>query len=390
MPLRQFPRVVEPPMRRVAMPLADLSLDDPPVPGLDLDPFRPGPLPLPGPDPDLATPDTSGFPDGRGSAIAVIEGYVLSFDENDRAVVTDPDGRLLRTVPLKIRRSEEYQAIVRGRKDDRARGARARRALEERMISGESICAQDIAWLVEDDAFASHMRGLIVLPGGTAAVHNAGVLLSWDSARGLGLLPLDYDARWIGWTAIQILHPLELTDPSAWQDLLLDLTLEQPLPQAFREIRGIPLSEHHLTQSTLLSGRTTRSALAMERALFEEGWIPRRGNARRRLSVRTDCAAAMVTAWFDYGEFNAPTDPTRTGTLGFLRAPSREPIPLGAVPQVLLSEAIRSLEVCLAQAGTGRAHPRAAAGADRVAEPQTGALSSPPSGKTIFTSRRPR
>src|SRR5262249_16869671 len=159
----------------------------------------------------------------------------LSFDANDRAVVTDPDGRQLRTIPLKIRRSEEYQAIVRGKKDDRARGARARSALEGRMISGESIPAEDLAWFVDDEVFATPLRGLIVRPAHAASSQSAGVLVSWDTERGLGLLPLDYDARWIGWTAIEILHPLKLADVIAWQELLLDLSLEQPLPQAFRE-----------------------------------------------------------------------------------------------------------------------------------------------------------
>src|SRR5262249_13994090 len=119
-----------------------------------------------------------------------------------------------------------------------------------------------------------------------------------------------------------------------------------------------------LTQSAALAGRSTRSAAAIERALFEEGWTPRRGNAQRRMSARSDGDAALVTAWFDYGEFNAPSDPTRTGMLGFLRAPDRAPIPLGSVPQVLLSEVIRSLEICLAQAGAGKTHPRPPAGVD--------------------------
>jgi hypothetical protein len=326
-------------------------------------------LPIPCPDPELWPADRAALPEKPGAAIVVIDGYLLSFDEHDRAAVTDPGGRLLRTIPLKVRRSHEFQALLRGRKDDRARGVRARRALEERMISGERICAEDLAWFVEDDAFAMHLRGLIAAP--EDAPHNAGVLLSWDKKRGIGLLPLDYDARWIGWTAIEILHPMKLQGTTSWQDLLLDLKLDQPLSQAFREIRAIPLAERNLTESALLTGRGTRSAAAIERALLEEGWVPRRGNARRPMSVRSGKETTRLVAWFDYGQFIAPGDPTRTGAFGFLLARTREPIPLGAVPKVLASEAIRSLEVCLAQAGAGKSHAR---GADKGE-------------KTIFTSR---
>jgi hypothetical protein len=86
--------------------------------------------------------------------------------------------------------------------------------------------------------------------------------------------------------------------------------------------------------------------------------------ARRTLSLHAEGAVHTVEAWFDYGECYMPSDPTTTGAFGFSTwagdrrsssspaAPrARKPLKLDAVPGVLLSETIRSLEVALAEAG---------------------------------------
>lgn len=326
------------------------ALEDPPAPGLDLTVFRSGPIPAP-------EPDSAPFEPGD----FVIQGYTLSFTEEGEIVVTDARGRRLRSVPDKLRKDEGYQALMRGRKDDRARGRRARRVLEERMISGAAFAADEIAWLVEDDAFAPLLKALLVAPVGRGgrggSVGDAGdeappgLLVAWDRERGLGLLPLDYDARWVGWVDVELVHPMKLAEVVPWQDLLVDLGLQQLLPQAFRELRALPPAQRAQVESSWLSGRDTRSAAIIERALGEEGWVARRGMARRALSTRAGDAVHTVEAWFDYGEYYLPSDPTTTGALGFVTPGARRPIRLGEVPGVLFSEAIRSLEVALAQAG---------------------------------------
>lgn len=320
--------------------LPDPALADPDVKGLDLTVWRKADVPQPESDP---TP----FPPGG----FVIEGYTLSFGDGEEVVVTDPKGKKLKSVPPKLRQNEDYQALMRGRKDDRARTKRAKRVLEDRMITGASLGAEELAWLVQDDAFAPMLKGLLVVPVGPA--RDAGLLVNWDDKKGLGLLPQDHDARWHGWSDVEVVHPMKAGDMTAWQDLLVDLSLQQLLVQAFREVRTVPASQRLLTESGQLSGRECRSASSVERSLMEEGWRCRRGRARRKLSLRTDDGVIAVEAWFDYGEFYMPSDPTTSGSFGFLTATGKE-MPFKDVPPVLLSEAIRSLELCLAQAGAAK------------------------------------
>jgi predicted DNA-binding WGR domain protein len=313
------------------------ALEDPPVPGLDLVAYRPGPLPVP-------EKDSTPFPEGDFE----VDGYKIAFGDNDEVIVTDAKGKKLKSVPPKLRKTEEYQALMRGRKDDRARERKARRVLEERMISGASLSADEVAWLAEDDAFAPLLVGTIVYPEGRAK--DGGLLVKVDAKKGLGILPLDHDARWIGAAGVDLPHPMRLDDVTAWQDLLVDLGRQQPIAQAFREIKKVPVAQRGLTESSMLSGRGTRSGALVERLLMEDGWIVRRGMARRKLSLRTDTGVVTFEAWFDYGEYYMPSDPTTTGAFG-MNDGNKKPVKFDQVPEVLLSEAIRSLEVCLAQAG---------------------------------------
>jgi hypothetical protein len=317
------------------------ALEDPPAPGLDLAVWRPGPVPRPERDP---TP----FPNGD----FVLEGYSIAFGEGDEVLISDPKGKRLKSVPDKLRKHEDYQALMRGRKDDRARERRARRVLEERMISGAPLSAEEIAWLVEDDAFAPLLSNLIVRTDA-----KEGLLVAWDAGRGLGLLPLDYDARWVGWQAIELLHPMKLGEVLPWQDLLLDLARQQALVQAFREVRSVPVAQRKLSESLMLGGRETRAASMIERVLIEEGWVARRGTAKRKLQVRSGDRVVAVEAWFDYGEYYLPAEPTTTGAFGFTEVGTGLPKRFNEVPAVLVSEAIRSLEVCLAQAGAAKDTP---------------------------------
>ncbi len=322
--------------------LARAAMADPEVPGLNLTVWRAGPVPVP-------EKDSTPFPEGDFQ----IDGYSLSFADDDSVVVTDPKGKTLKSVPDKLRKCEEYQALMRGRKDDRARVGRARRLLEERLIAGVPFSSAEIAWLVDDDAFAPMLKGLVVYPEGRA--ENAGLVLSWDKKRGLGVLPLDYDARWIGWQDVELAHPMKLGDVTPWQDLLIDLNLQQTLVQVFREIRNVPGSQRNSSESSMLAGRETKAASTIERTLMADGWSVRRGMARRKLSVRRDGGVGTVEAWFDYGEFYMPADPTTTGSFGFYEPGSTKGIKFKDVPEVLLSEAVRSLEMCLAQAGVKKA-----------------------------------
>lgn len=329
------------PAKTAAPLLPAPSLGEPEVEGLDLVAWRPGPLPVP-------EADKTPFSEGDGKL--VIEGYTITFGDDGELLVADAKGKRLKNPPPKLRKHEEYQALMRGRKDDRSRGKRAKRVLEELLISGTPLQGEELAWLLQDAAYAPLLTGLIVRRAGGDG--EPGVLLACDAAKGIGLLPLDYDARWVGTPEVEITHPTKLGDLTAWQDLLVDLGLQQGLVQAFREVRTVPAAHRALTESGMLAGREARSAAVFERVLMEEGWVVRRGMAKRKLALRNpDGTVSSADAWFDYGEYYMPSDPTTSGVFGFYKSGTKSPLKFQDVPSVLVSEAIRSLELCLAQAG---------------------------------------
>ncbi|MBI4819338.1 MAG: WGR domain-containing protein [Deltaproteobacteria bacterium] len=328
----------EAPKGKIEATLPFPALTDPPVKGLDLELWRHGTVPVPEKDP-------SPFPSGD----FVIEGYKLTFGDDGEVQVSDAKGKKLKSVPDKLRKNEDYQALMRGRKDDRGRERKARRVLEDRMISGAPLLAEELRWFVEDDAFAPLLRGLVIHP--ESKPNDAGVLVAWDEGRGLGVLPLDYDAKWVGWESAQLAHPMRLSDLTSWQDLLVDVGTQQSLVQAFREVKTVPIAQRKLTESSMLSGRETSAASAIERTLMEDGWVTRRGMAKRKMALRTPDGVTSVEAWFDYGEYYMPAEPTTSGSFGFFSVGTTKPLKLLEVPDVLLSETIRSLDLCLAQAG---------------------------------------
>src|SRR5690606_1491731 len=90
-----------------APPLPAPALEDPPAAGLDLTVFRGGPIPVP--EPDSAPRETGDL---------VIQGYTVSFGDDGEVIITDARKKVLRSVPDKLRKDEDYQALMRGRKDD--------------------------------------------------------------------------------------------------------------------------------------------------------------------------------------------------------------------------------------------------------------------------------
>lgn len=340
--------------------LPTLALEDPPVDGLDLSTWLSEPLPIP-------TPDTSPFE----STDLVIEGYTLSFGDDDEIIVNDSKGKKLKTVPAKLRNHEEYQALMRGRKDERSRGRKARRMLEDRMIIGNLFLKEEIHWFTLDRAFAPFLKGILIRSKPNP--RDLGILVQWNETRGLGIVPLDYDARWIGWEEVEIMHPIQIESMEPWQDLLVDLGLKQELVQLFRELKSIPKVQLDLTESSMLANRETRSGSAIERSLLEEGWVVRRGTARRvmqtKLSHEQASESAILTkveAWFDYGgDYYIPFESTTTGSFGFHEILTHKPVSFRKVHPILISETIRSLEVALAQAGATKENE------DETSEEQT-------------------
>ncbi|MDI1446710.1 DUF4132 domain-containing protein [Polyangium sp. 6x1] len=340
-----------------APPSAPANLDPSPplvphdLPLPDLDPARPlaallprriprDPAPLPACDPALPRS-------------AVIAGHVVSLGPRGELHVTAEGGKTpLRRVPSAVRKDERYRALVRGRRAERARRHEAVRLLEDRMIRAAPLHADELAWLLDDPWCASLLRHLVITtrPRDPGVPRDLALLWTWERTRGLGVVPLDYDARWIGWTEVELVHPARLPDVAAWRALLGDLGVKQELPQLFRDLRGVPDDELESAESLVLARRLVDAA-ALRRALADEGFCTGPGLATR--SFVYESGGQSVSAWFDAGSPPWPRDAAFSGAFGFCD-PNGAPLPFSAVPRALVCEARASIERALA-----RAAPRA-------------------------------
>ncbi|MDC0742367.1 DUF4132 domain-containing protein [Polyangium mundeleinium] len=324
------------------------------------------PRDLPFPDLDPARPLTALFPrrTSRNPALVpardpalprspVIAGHIVSVGPRGELAVT-PEGASspLRRVPSAVRKDERYRALVRGRRAERARRHEAARLLEDRMISATPLRADELAWLLDDPLHASLLSHLVITtrPRDPGPPRDLALLWSWERARGLGVVPLDYDARWIGWTDVEIVHPARLPDAAAWRALLDELSLKQALPQLFRDLRGVPDDELDSTESNVLARRLVDAA-ALRRALTDEGFCTGPGLATRTFVHQP--SDQNVTAWFDAGRPPWPRDAAYSGAFGFCD-PNGVALAFSSVPRPLVCEARASIDRALA-----RAAPRA-------------------------------
>ncbi len=322
---------------------------DLPLPDLDparllaaLFPKHPTPAPLPLPPRDPALPRSP-----------VIAGHVLSIGPLCELCVLARGASSPRTrIPPAVGKDEQYRALVRGRRAERARRHDVARSLEARMISAEPLAADELAFLLDDPLHASLLRHLVIAKSSLdpELPRDFSLLWTWERARGLGVVPLDYDARWLGWTAIEIVHPARLLDVAAWRAFLDDLGVKQELPQLFRDLRGVPEDELAKAESHVLAHRLAGAA-ALRRALQDEGFCTGPGLATR-VFVHASSERAL-SAWFDPGSAPWPHDAALVGAFGF-RDANGAGLPFTRVPWPLVCEARASIERALA-----RAAPRA-------------------------------
>ncbi|MDC3957225.1 DUF4132 domain-containing protein [Polyangium jinanense] len=348
---------VSPRLLAEAPPLVPTNLDPSP-------PLVPRDLPLPDADPARllaalfprrTSLDPAPIPT-RDPALPlspVIAGHVVSLGPRGELIVTaEGASSPLRRVPSAVRKDERYRALVRGRRAERARRHEAARLLEDRMIRAAPVTADEIAWLLDDPLHASLLRHLVLAtrPRDPGPPRDLALLWTWDHARGLGVVPLDYDARWIGWTDVELVHPARLPDVGAWRALTNDLGVKQDLPQLFRDLRGVPDDELDRTESHALARRLVDAA-ALRRALVDEGFSTGSGLATRNFVHQP--SSSTVTAWFDPGRPPWPRDAAFSGPFGFCD-PKGDPLPFTAIPRPLVCEARASIDRALA-----RAAPRA-------------------------------
>jgi hypothetical protein len=279
--------------------------------------------------------------EGSGEAGAWVEagdGYSLALVDG-RLACRNAQGKVLASVPKGVQAGEVAQQLL---------------TLRDWLVQHERACAATVeAWMLrslpaprgvleavfEDPAWRAPLEHAVVAPvddAGRARAEEAGFLKAAEPGRGLGVVDLDGETRWLSADRVAIPHPILLPELEALRELATQLGAKQGIAQLFRETfaRGPAHKDGATRLEEYSGGRFAQLMHALSKSkqlgyrvrggfaccpVFEEG---------RRVEARYWIGA------------DAPEAEASTGDLCFVDE-REQALPLGQVGPVAFSEGVR-------------------------------------------------
>ncbi|MFI8424306.1 DUF4132 domain-containing protein [Streptomyces sp. NPDC085479] len=348
--------------------------------------------------------------DGRGAREVALGAYTaeLAVREPGTALLSfrGPEGRLLKTAPKQVReaRAEELKEVRAGLRKLSALLAEERARLEEHLAAGTTWPAEDWQRYYADHPVTGAVARALVweVSGGDGEVSGGdgegrggwAAGLPERAGGGWALAAADGTARpVVAGDRLRLWHPLRAGDEEVaeWRAALLDREGRQPFKQVFREVYPLTSAERETASySNRFAGHVLRYGQA--RALMTvRGWAGRHlgyfseGDSSelvKELPAPGELPAAEGTRWrarffvdlVDQGAYSdgiavlCATDQVRferRAAGGGPRGPW-EAAPLEEVPPLVLSEALRDVDLFVGVASVGADPDWRDRGADRA------------------------
>lgn len=282
-----------------------------------------------------ATPETLHFLDAGG-------GYQLALD-GEKLVCKNAKGKVLASVPKDVREGEVAESLTALCEWLANHHAECRESVETWMLRSLPVPRAVLAEVFADPAWHALVSNAVVAPvnaDGEPDLLSAGFLRAADPAKGLGIVDLDGESRWLTQDSVAIPHPILLGDLNDFRTLAGELGLNQGLPQLFREtfvrgtVGGKPIDPEHESVDAYEGGEFEQllHVLGHCRRL---GYRVRGGHALCRVYER----GGIVEARYYVGDGD-PQWETSTGDLSWVDAQDRA-LPLGEVGPIAWSEGLR-------------------------------------------------
>ena len=242
-------------------------------------------------------------------------------------------GKVLAAVPKAVKDGEVAEGLVMLREwlDEHRRACLD--TVENWMLRSLPVPRRAVEAVWADAAWRRALENAFVLPLGAEA---AGGFLRGTSARGIGLVDLDGETRWVDAEAVAIPHPVLLEGLDDARALATELSLEQGVKQLFRET--------FTSRAGIDPGALAVHAYADARFLQLNHCL----SHCRKLGYRVKGGSAIVRVWERGEVFEArywigaddPMSEAWTGDLGWTGA-GDAPLPVAALPPVAFSEGMR-------------------------------------------------
>ena len=266
------------------------------------------------------------------------DGYALALDGR-KLICRNAGGKRLASVPKGIQQGDAAQQLLALRDwlDQHERACLG--TVDGWMLRSLPVPRAVIEAVFPDPAWRAPLENAVVWPlgpSGAPDADRAGFLRAVDPARGLGVVDLDGETRWLGEAAVAIPHPILLGGLDDLRELASQLGLAQGIAQLFRET--FPRGAAHAVDATRISDFAEGKFAALMHAT---------GRAKQlgyRVRGGFACCPVLeggrrVEARYWIGA-DAPDAETVTGDLCFVDE-REQPLALAAVGPIAFSEGMR-------------------------------------------------
>jgi hypothetical protein len=244
-------------------------------------------------------------------------------------------GKTLRTVPSALKDDPTVVGLKQLLDWLARHEATCQAEVERWMVRSLPMPLPVLVQLWPDPAWQRSLKDLVVRPADEPDAE-VGLLRAVDAEQGAGLVTLDGDTVWVDAAALSAPHPVLLPDLVELRGFVVDLGVEQVVPQLFREIYPRPDDvDLRATQVSDWSGGRFAQLRHLTGRATSQGYAVRGGFAAQKIFE----AGRTVEARFWVGS-DSPDAEAETGELGWIDDQSR-PLPLAEVGPVAWSEGAR-------------------------------------------------
>lgn len=268
--------------------------------------------------------------------LAVDGGYAVTLREG-KVVCRNPKGKELASVPPKVGESPQAEQLdaLSDWLDEHRRDCLA--AADGWMLRSLPLPAAVVAAVWPDPAWRAALENTVVRAAdalGKADAKQVGFLRGADPQRGIGLVTLDGETRWVKAEAVVLPHPVLLADRDDWRELASELNLRQGVQQLLREVHERGGERAGATAVTRFANGEFEMLSHVSGRCKQLGYPVRGGYAT--CTVLEGASEVRASYWIGADD---PMSPTSTGDLTW-SADERQ-LPISEVGPVAFSEGMR-------------------------------------------------
>lgn len=173
-----------------------------------------------------------------GAWIDAPNGYKLSI-LNGKVVCKNAKGALLASLPAALKEdpiTDQLQALVSWLEEHQLE---CLHIVERWMLRSLIIPSQTLLEVWRDPDWKSAMTNLAIAPANSAGKINTesiGLLKDTDSKKGLGIVDVDGESKWLSSPNVAFVHPILIGELEDLRELVTDLGITQPIEQLYRPV----------------------------------------------------------------------------------------------------------------------------------------------------------